>query len=114
MVESITAEELQSAMLSGNVEVIYVLKEKQYDKMHIKGSKNIPLDVLQESAWKDLDKNKTYVVYCYDYDCQASPKAAKFLEDKGFRVLDYEGGIYEWVEKGLPTEGTQSREEFLE
>ncbi len=112
--ETVSKEEVQDMMGNDDVEVVYVLKEKQYKHQHIKGSRNIPLDVLKEKAWKQMDKDKKYVVYCFNYDCQASVKAARFLDEKGFEVYDYEGGIEEWAKEGLPTQGSLSREEFLE
>lgn len=99
-------------MDSGRVEVINVLSSDYYDKIHIAGSKNIPLERL-DVAYRDLDKAKHYVVYCASQQCDASRKAARLLEEKGFSVKAYEGGIKEWAEAGLPTEGSTSREEFL-
>ncbi len=40
--------------------------------------------------------------------------AAEFLEGKGFVVEAYEGGMKEWAESDLPTEGTVSPKQFLE
>jgi hypothetical protein len=44
-------------------------------------------------------------VYCYDTDCDASPKAARRMEDLGYQtVYDYEAGKVDWKEAGLPVE----------
>lgn len=110
--ETINKEDLKQAMDAGKVEVINVLSKDFYDKIHITGSKNIPLERL-EVEYRDLDKDKTYVVYCAHYQCDASRNAAKLLEEKGFSVKAYEGGIKEWAESGLPVEGSMSREEYL-
>lgn len=110
--ETISKEELKQAMDNGTVDVLNVLSKDYYDKLHIKGSKSIPLAELKEK-WETLDKSKTYVTYCAHQQCDASRKAAEFLQDKGFTVNAYEGGIKEWAESGLPVEGSMSREDFL-
>lgn len=46
------------------------------------------------------------MVYCYDADCTASPKAAERIEALGYRsVYDYEAGKMDWKQAGLPVEG---------
>lgn len=111
--ETISKEELKQAMDAGTVEVLNVLSKDYYDKLHITGSKNIPLDTLKENAWEQLDKSKQYITYCAHTECDASRKAAEFLQEKGYTVKAYEGGIKEWAQAGLPVEGTMSREDFL-
>lgn len=112
--QTITAEKLEEVLGDANTEVINVLSEDAYNQIHIQDSINIPLDQLQDEAWKHLDEDKNYVVYCANAACQASPKAAEFLQSKGFNVKDFEGGMQEWAEKDLPVEGEQTRDEYLD
>jgi rhodanese-related sulfurtransferase len=79
--------------------VIDVLPKEYYDKAHIDGAINIPLNELEAKA-AELDKNKKIVVYCASYTCHASTAAAKILTKLGFKdVHDYKGGIKEWLEE---------------
>ena len=80
--------------------LINVLQREDFNIQHIRTSINIPL---QESVFVERveavagNKNREIVVYCANADCQASPKAAKQLEQAGFaKVFDYEGGVEDW------------------
>lgn len=111
--EEASKEDVQQALENENVDVLNVLPNDFHDKIHIKGSKSFPLEELKEHAEEKLSKDKQYIVYCASHQCDASRKAAEFLTEKGFSAKAYEGGIKEWVESGLPTEGTTSSEEYL-
>lgn len=52
---------------------------------------------------KELDKNKTYLVYCRSGI--RSAKAAQIMEDMGFNnIYTMEGGFTNWSACGLPQE----------
>lgn len=87
--------------------VIEVLDQDQYDKFHLPGAINIPVSGNFEAKMEERvpDKTKPVIVYCYDKDCDASPRAAKKLDRLGYReVFDYEAGKVDWKEAGLPVE----------
>jgi rhodanese-related sulfurtransferase len=84
-----------------------------YENIRIKGSVSIPRSELEAGRWRELDKSKEIVVHCSSYACQASRKAARFLEEKGFNVRAYEGGLKEWAQAGLPMEGKLTSREYL-
>ena len=69
-------------------------------KLDINGSINIPIsdeNFDKEIMQKIKEMDKKIVVYCANKHCSASPRAAKHLEQLGFKnVYDYEGGIEEW------------------
>lgn len=103
--KTITTKELRQKLESNQVHVIEVLEEKSFEKSHIQGAVNIPLERIGTEAVERFDKADELIVYCTDYDCTASPTAAKKLEDMGFKnVYDYEAGKQEWKEAGLPME----------
>lgn len=53
-----------------------------------------------------FDKGKEIVVYCASPSCDASPKVAAELAQRGFeRVLDYEADMSGWRERGHEVEG---------
>ncbi len=103
--KTIKKEELKKKLDNKEAVLIEVLNEKAYKKEHIAGAINIPLKSIGTEAKKRFNKEETMVVYCSDYDCTASPTAARKLDDLGFQeVYDYEGGKKEWKEAGLPME----------
>jgi rhodanese-related sulfurtransferase len=111
--KSITRQELMDRMSSGDVVVVNVLARDAYQKLHIQGSISIPRGELERGGWEGLDRRKRIVVHCSSYSCGASRMAAEFLESRGFDAWAYEGGIREWAEADLPTEGLLTNAEFL-
>ncbi len=110
---TMTRDELSSRLGSPRLVLVDVLSSEAFAKIRIRGSLSIPEQELEQGRWKELDNGKEIVVYCASYQCNASRVAAEFLETKGFEVSAYEGGIREWAEAGLPTEGTLSPGEYL-
>lgn len=97
-VETITTNELKKQ--KNNIQLVDVLPEEFYNKKHIPGAVNIPLEDLTDRADKELDKNQKVVVYCKDKECGASPKAYKLLDGMGYDVVDYEPGVEGRAEEG--------------
>ncbi len=112
--KTISKDELATKMGDGRVIVVNVLKGQAYEKIHIKGSLSIPRMELENGRWQELDRGKQVVVHCSSYSCGASKLAAEFLESKGFDARAYEGGMKEWAEGGMPTEGMISAKQYLE
>jgi len=83
--------------------LINVLSREAFNREHIRTSINIPVDepsFLEQVEALAGSKDRKIVVYCANFDCDASPKAAKKLEDAGFtEVYDYEGGTKDWFDK---------------
>jgi rhodanese-related sulfurtransferase len=102
----ITAEELhQKIQAQPDLLVINVLTQNWYQDCHITGSQNAPLKELVYLA-DQWDRNQEIVVYCALDECDASEKACVLLTCMGFaNVYEYSGGIKEWFNLGLPTEG---------
>lgn len=107
--QTITRDELNEQLGNDDgLTVVEVLDEKYYRKFHLPGAVNVPLEddfdkKIQEAV---PDKSKPVVVYCADRDCHASPKAARRMDELGYReVYDYEDGKMDWKEAGMPVEG---------
>lgn len=111
--KTVTRSELVGKLGSPGVVVVNVLARGAYDKIHIRGSISIPRSELEAGRWEELDRGKEIITHCSSYECEGSRAAARFLEEKGFNVKAYEGGMKEWVEAGLPTDGTVSPQQFL-
>ncbi len=83
--------------------LINVLSREAFEQRHIRTSINIPVgsdDFAQRVEDVAGGKDRKVVVYCANFDCDASPKAARKLEADGFtRVFDYEGGTEDWFDQ---------------
>jgi rhodanese-related sulfurtransferase len=103
----IDRQQLQRMMDEGAVTVVEVLGKSQYDDFHLPDAVNVPLgsdfgEAIQAAV---PDKHEPVVVYCWDADCDASPKAAKRMEQLGYdRVYDYVAGKADWRAAGKPVE----------
>ena len=82
--------------------LINVLPREKFNKQHIRTSINLPSedsDFVQMVEKVAVYKDRKIVVYCASFECDASPKAAKKLDEAGFsQVFDYEGGAKDWLE----------------
>lgn len=106
---TLTTQEMQQKTRQGDPLVINVLDQSEFEKHHIPGSKNIPLksgDFSQRVEEAAGSKDRSIVVYCASKQCDASDKAAEQLERNGFtNIYDFEGGMKDWEDAGLPVEG---------
>jgi len=91
--------------------ILNVLPEKDYRKLHIKGSENLPLgkdpEAFCEEVVEKYGRKKKFIVYGERFGLLDSYMAARALEEKDLQVLNYSGGIEEWYRSGLPVDGTQ-------
>ena len=97
----------QKTQQEDRVALVEVLGSEYYDKFHLPGAINVPIDEeFSDRVQQALpDKQKPVIVYCLDQACQASPKAARKLEELGYQeVYDYEAGKVDWQAAGLPVE----------
>lgn len=86
--------------------LINVLDEEQHRQAHIPGSSNVPVgdsDFIERVQAQVPIQAEPIVVYCASEECNASPKAAKKLEESGYQeVYDYSGGLKDWQDAGFP------------
>lgn len=103
--QEISRDGLKTMLNQNHVELIEVLPPEQYKEFHLPGAINIPLgdDFDKRIQQAVPDKSGHVVVYCLDAECQASPKAARRMEELGYQqVYDYEAGKEDWKAAGLP------------
>ncbi|MFN3164215.1 MAG: rhodanese-like domain-containing protein [Pseudohongiellaceae bacterium] len=100
--QSLSREELKQ-MNEVNHEdfvLINVLPQEKFLEKHIRTSINVPVDdssFSQKVADVAGDKQRKVVVYCANFDCDASSRAADALDKSGFtQVYDYAGGTEDW------------------
>ncbi len=105
--KTISAEELKKKIDDKeDFELVDVLGTESFEAKHISTSKDIDVNEIEERAPKELpDKNKEIIVYCASTECQASPRAAKKLEEIGYtNVVDFESGLAGWQDAGYDFE----------
>ncbi|MEJ2339313.1 MAG: rhodanese-like domain-containing protein [Gemmatimonadales bacterium] len=106
--ETLTTQQLANKLEDEDLLLLNVLDEDHFDAARIPGSDNLPLssdDFVRKAQAIAGDKQKTIVVYCSGPECNASPTAARLLDEAGFsNVYDYEGGLKEWTLSGRRVE----------
>jgi rhodanese-related sulfurtransferase len=93
----------------GRAQLVEVLPASEYKKEHLPKAVNIPLDRLTPENTKQLRKDQAVIVYCANYQCDLSARAAWRLESMGFQeVYRYTPGKEDWIAAGHETEGTSA------
>lgn len=111
MFQTITRDVLKTKLNRKDVILVEALPEKYFRHSHLPGAINIPHDQVDALAPALLpEKAAEIVVYCANAACQNSRIAARRLGEIGYvNVAVYEPGKADWVEAGLPIEGSASR-----
>ncbi len=108
-IQRTTAEVLFDKMNSNERPVLLnALDHEAYTAKRIPGSINVPAgnaDLVEDIV---PDKEQDIVVYCANADCDASPKLAQELMEKGYtRVWDFEEGLAGWKQEGYELKGQE-------
>src|SRR5215211_6273983 len=99
-------------LLDEGAQLVEVLPAEEYAEEHLPGAINIPLKRLDADTAAQLDKSRPVIVYCWDYLCDMSPRAAARLDSLGFeRVYDYTASKVDYLARGLPREGEKATEQ---
>ncbi|MEQ6375556.1 rhodanese-like domain-containing protein [Bacillaceae bacterium S4-13-58] len=94
-VRQITTAELRKELKDKSKIYVDVRTPGEFSSNHIKGFKNIPLQILAQNT-KELSKEKEIVVICQSG--MRSNKACKVLKKHGFdKVTNVKGGMSAWV-----------------
>ncbi len=105
----ISREELRNKLiLRESLTLVEALPEKYWRDSHLPGAIQMDYTEVAEKAHNLLpDKEAKIVVYCASTECQNSSKAARTLEDLGYKnVNEYAQGKQHWLEAGLPLVGS--------
>lgn len=98
-------------LLDAGAQLVEVLPAEEYAEEHLPGAISIPLKELDADSTAALDKRASVIVYCWDYLCDMSPRAAARLDSLGFeQVYDYAPSKVDYLARGLPTEGEKAGE----
>ena len=94
---------LMARAKSGDVIVIDVRPQEEFEAGHFPGARSLPLDQLKKTL-KSLPKSKAIVAYCRGPYCLLAEDAVAILLRKGFRATRLREGVSEWIAAGLPIE----------
>ena len=101
-IKTIDTATFKSYLENKNIQKIDVRTEGEYKNGHIKGVKNIALNTLENNLDK-FNKKEPVIIHC-----QSGTRAAiaySILIKNGFEnILNYSGGINEWIAKGSTLE----------
>lgn len=89
--------DVKNLMEEGDITLLDVRREADYEISHIPSAISIPKDSLADNLDK-LDKSIPTVVYSYNQQCHLSYKAALILADYGYPSIVLEGGFKTWKE----------------
>jgi len=101
--EAITVEQLRLRMQQGNVVLLDVRPDAEYQAGHIRGAVSVPVADLEQRL-KQLPKRKAIVAYCRGPYCVFADEAVRLLTVRGYRAQRLEIGYPEWKMLGLPIE----------
>ena len=83
---------------SGEVFILDVRTQEEYDAGYIRGSTLIPVQELKERL-DEVPKDKKILVYCRTG--RRSTQASEILADNGFKeIYNMKGGIVDWTNAG--------------
>jgi rhodanese-related sulfurtransferase len=95
-IKVVTVEEMNTHLQYGNVQVIDLQPEVEYNKSHLVNAANIIYDKDFRKKLDKLDKTKPIAIYCTTGT--VSPEAAKILQKSGFKnIYILDGGIKKWM-----------------
>lgn len=101
--EPVTRDDLQARLADGSVVVLDVRDAAEYAAGHIPGAANIPLGEL-ERRLAEIDDGAQIVACCRGLYCLYSYQALDILYAHGIPARRLEGGFFDWLAAGLPTE----------
>jgi rhodanese-related sulfurtransferase len=102
-VEQISAAELQDRLARGQVVVLDVRPEREYEAGHIAGARSVPLSTL-DAVVSTLPKRRGIVAYCRGPYCVYADDAVRLLRQRGLKARRLNVGFPEWRRAGRPIE----------
>ncbi len=95
--------ELLERARRGDVVVIDVRPQSEYQAAHLPFARSMPLTEL-ERRLHELPRERDIVAYCRGPFCLLSDEAVQLLTARGYRVRKISDGVAEWQAAGLPVE----------
>lgn len=102
---AVDREVLLEQARSGDVIVIDVRPQAEYDAAHLPFARSIPVGEL-ERRLSELPADKDIVAYCRGPFCLLSDEAVALLAARGYRARKILDGVSEWQAAGLPIQNS--------
>jgi len=99
--EPIQSEDLLRRVREGDVVVLDVRPQEEFDAGHIEGARSIPLAELEKGLAR-LPRKREIVAYCRGPYCVLAAEAVRILRGKGYKAVRMADGYPEWRDAGLP------------
>lgn len=100
---SVGRKELMAQAKRGEVIVLDVRPQSEYDTAHLPHARSLPLPELAQRL-AELPRDVEIVAYCRGPFCLMSDEAVKLLQAQGYRARKTFDGVSEWRAAGLPIE----------
>jgi len=102
LIQTSRADLLQQAR-SGQVVVLDVRPQAEFDAAHLPFARSLPLAELEQRI-SELPQDAHIVAYCRGPFCVMSDAAVKLLLARGYCAKKTTDGVSEWLAAGLPVE----------
>lgn len=99
----VSRKELLAQAKRGEVVVIDVRPQDEYETAHLPFARSMPLSELSHRL-AELPRAAQIVAYCRGPFCVMSDEAVALLKQRGFRARKTFDGVIEWQAAGLPVE----------
>ena len=103
VLEEVSRKELLQRAKKGDVVLIDVRPEDEYQAGHLPFAISIPISELSKHL-KTLPKKKEIVAYCRGPYCFFAKDAVETLLKSGFKARRLSDGVHDWSSRGLPVE----------
>jgi rhodanese-related sulfurtransferase len=100
-IDVVDRDELAKRLKRGEVVLLDVRPEAEYEAGHIAGARSVPITELRRHL-RALPKGADVVAYCRGPYCVYADDAVRELNRKGFRARRLIDGFPEWKRAGLP------------
>ena len=101
--ESVSRKQLIEQARKGDIVMIDVRPQAEYEAGHLPFARSMPLDEIGKRI-AELPKDKEIVAYCRGPFCLFAEEAAKLIVSKGRKVSKLLDGVAEWRSAGMPLE----------
>jgi rhodanese-related sulfurtransferase len=106
--KSITTSELLERMETGDVVILDVRPDLEYQSGHIPEARSIPIDEL-ETRLGELPRDQEIIAYCRGPYCVFADDAVTLLQNHGYRARRLVEGLPDWQALNLPVVTTMEK-----
>ena len=94
-IKTVRLKEIVEEIESGEVILIDVRPQDEYENQHIPGALSLPVQSIEEYL-SSLPKDKKIIAYCRGPYCVFATKAVEVLNSLGYEAYRMEEGVNEW------------------